>query len=144
MKFLDCIDRVSTFVDQKRVANAYVVDYRRLDYEELKEALRKTATQYWNFDNVKKTWDEIILSQSHNVRVLAPIIILDILLNKHDFSLQAGVLENEVIEREQDIINRSNEMDLDNLKEKEKLFKYVLECAWEHGDNISVDEKKFD
>lgn len=141
MKFLDCIDRVSTFVDQKRVANAYVVDYRRLDYEELKEALRKTATQYWNFDNVKKTWDEIILSQSHNVRVLAPIIILDILLNKHDFSLQAGVLENEVIEREQDIINRSNEMDLDNLKEKEKLFKYVLECAWEHGDNISVDEK---
>ena len=121
MKFLDCIDRVSTFVDQKRVANAYVVDYRRLDYEELKEALRKTATQYWNFDNVKKTWDEIILSQSHNVRVLAPIIILDILLNKHDFSLQAGVLENEVIEREQDIINRSNEMDLDNLKEKEVL-----------------------
>ena len=30
MKFAECVNNVSTFIDLKRLANEYVIDYKRL------------------------------------------------------------------------------------------------------------------
>ena len=48
MKFAECVNNVSTFIDLKRLANEYVIDYKRLSYDELKAAMIKTAPQYYN------------------------------------------------------------------------------------------------
>lgn len=44
MNFNDCIENVSTFLDLKRFANEYVIDYKRLTFDELKNAVVKTAS----------------------------------------------------------------------------------------------------
>lgn len=41
MKFAECVNNVSTFIDLKRLANEYVIDYKRLSYDELKAAMIK-------------------------------------------------------------------------------------------------------
>ena len=33
MKFAECVNNVSTFIDLKRLANEYVIDYKRLSYD---------------------------------------------------------------------------------------------------------------
>ena len=52
MKFNDAIQNVSTFTDLKRFANEYVIDYKRLSFDELKAACIKTAPQYSNEGNI--------------------------------------------------------------------------------------------
>ena len=37
MKFNECVEKVSTFTDLKRFANEYVIDYKRLSFDELKK-----------------------------------------------------------------------------------------------------------
>lgn len=54
MNFNACIENVSTFTDLKRFANEYVIDYKRLSFDELKAAVIKTAPQYSNDDNIQK------------------------------------------------------------------------------------------
>ena len=53
MKLKDCVANVSTFTDLKRVANEYVIDYKRLSFDELKAAVVKTAPQYSNEENIR-------------------------------------------------------------------------------------------
>lgn len=140
MKFEECIRDASTFLDLKRVATPYVIDYKKLNEEALKNALLKTAPQYYHSENVAKTINAIILHQNQNNRVISDII-LRTLLNKDDFMEKQTVLEDDVISFEQDIVNIANEFDSKNLDEKMALFLFVLEAAWEQNDSVSVDEK---
>ena len=54
MKFDLVVSNLSTLNDLKRVANAYVYDYRSLNREALIGALIKTKKQYFDIDNIKK------------------------------------------------------------------------------------------
>ena len=141
MKIEECFKNISTFVDLKRMASAYVIDSKQLSQEELVKALFKTAPQYTNFDNLKKTWDSVILNDKRDIRVLGPIFIINILLNKDEFQERQSIVDEEIIKYEQQIINESNEYQDKNANEREKLFKFILESAWENDSNISVDEK---
>lgn len=141
MNFSQCIDNISTFVDLKRVATEYVIDFRQLTFDELKAAIKKTAPQYYNKENVKSTIDSLVLSSDRNVRVLYEIIIIEILLNADDFTLKFQDLEDEVLNYEQYIIDESNEFEGYKEIEGGEIFKFVLETAWDFNDEVSVDEQ---
>ena len=85
MKFQTVIENISTINDLKRIANAYVIDYRALNKEELIAAIIKTSPQYYFKDNVQKSLDDCLFSSNRDVRTLTPIILKQILLNKDDF-----------------------------------------------------------
>lgn len=53
MKFNETVENVSTSLELNRFASAYVIDYSRLNTEEIKAALIKTAPQYSHLDNVR-------------------------------------------------------------------------------------------
>lgn len=64
MNIKKCVDQVSTFLELKRTATEYVIDYRRLSQDELKAAVIKTAPQYYNPENIKKTVEFFELNPS--------------------------------------------------------------------------------
>ena len=141
MKIKDCIAQVSTFVDLKRLANPYVIDYRKLSFDELKEAMEKTAPQYYNEDNIRKALNKIFISNEAKLRTIAPLFIKEILLNKDDFMEQNRVMEDEILLFEQRMIDIANEYKDSSFSENLKLFKAVMEAAWEKDDDISSDEQ---
>jgi hypothetical protein len=144
MIFKNVVENISTLTDLKRVSSAYVIDYRNLTNQEIAEALIKTSPQYYFRENVIKTLNELSLSHDRKERIIAPIILRHILLHTDDFKILQSDLSNLVIEYEQSIINTANDSVDSKIVGKEKsyeLFKYVLEAAWEHNDNISSDEK---
>lgn len=145
MLFEKVIKSIPTFNDLKRVASAYVFDYRTLNKEELIEALLKTKKQYYDVDNLKAAYKTCVFSENRNLRILVPIIIKEVLLNKDDFILDCKTVNEEVIKYEQAIINQATEFTIDGKRHNEEqlgLMKFVLEAAWENDDNISRDEKK--
>lgn len=141
MKFAECVNNVSTFIDLKRLANEYVIDYKRLSYDELKAAMIKTAPQYYNQENVYNTIKSLKLHEDESVRTLLEIIIREVLLNEDNFSLCQKDLEDEVILYEQSILDRENEEEELFEKENIKLLSYVIDAAWENNLAISADEQ---
>lgn len=140
MKFIECMKNTSGITDLKRLASEYVIDFRRLSIEELREAITKTAPQYYNDLNVEKTVKSFKLNQNRTVRVLFNIIV-KLLLNADDFTIEARMLEDKVLSQEQEVIDLANEFDSNHISVELEFFKYVLEAAWEHNDDISVDEQ---
>ncbi len=144
MKFKEVVESVGTFIELKRLAKAYVIDYKNLTHEELQTALIKTGPQYYHKDNVIKTLREMLLHSDRKVRVLYKLFIKEILLNKDDFNNEHRQTEIDILDLEQSIINDANEIILTKSNEKSAkldLFRFVLECAWESNDDISPDEK---
>lgn len=141
MEFSKCIDNIATFVDLKRVATEYVIDYRQLSFDELKKAVIKTAPQYYNKENVEKTIDSLVLHVDRNVRVLYESIIVEILLNADDYTLSFHDTEDCVLEYEQAIIDDSNEFEGYKDIDGGDIYKFVLETAWDFNDSVSVDEQ---
>ena len=141
MKFNDCIKNVSTFLDLKRFANEYVIDYKRLSIEELKSAIIKTSPQYDNEENLKKVITFFELNPDRNIRILFNIFIKNILLNSDDFTESIRNTEDRVIAYEQEIINSANEYSLNEEISNLELYKYVVEAAWESNEEISIDEQ---
>lgn len=141
MKFVECVNNVSTFMELKRLANEYVIDYKRLSFDELKAAMIKTAPQYYNLENVYKTIERLNLHENENVRILFDIIVREILLNEDNFSLSQKDLEDEVLLYEQSVLNRENEEEDLFKRENIKLLSYVIEVAWENNLAISTDEQ---
>ncbi|MDP8242687.1 MAG: SAP domain-containing protein [Candidatus Hinthialibacter antarcticus] len=144
MDFRIIIPNISTLSDKKRIASQYVIDYKNLDEEALNDALIKTAPQYYNEENVKKSLSDLLFHSDRNIRILHHIILKTVLLNQDDFLMPQKDLDQSVIDFEQEIVNASNE-DL-QYKNKEKnqhieLFKFLLETAWERDDDITPDEK---
>lgn len=141
MKFNECIEKVSTFTDLKRFANEYVIDYKRLSFDELKTAVVKTAPQYSNEDNVRSVVRAIELNSDRNIRVLFNIYIRSILLNCDDFMESVRNVEDKVIAYEQEVVDTANEFSLNEEVDNIEFYKYVVEAAWEENNDVSVDEQ---
>lgn len=138
------VEAIATVTDLKRVSSAYVIDYRNLKNEEIKEALHKTAPQYYYNENVENALNSMLFSSNREERVLTPIILKYLLLNTDDFKATNKELSDGVISYEQNIVNQSNDFMASHKAGKQKnfeFFKFVLEAAWENDDSISVDEK---
>ncbi len=140
MKFEDCVKNISTNIELKRIASAYVVDCKNLGREELIQSLNKTAGQYYDKSNVAASVKRLALSEKKDERVLADIILKEILLNKDDYGKEQKLLDEEVVTYEQNIINISNELDTKNMDDNMRFLKFIIEVAYEN-DNISPDEK---
>ena len=85
MDFIKFVEQIPNITIAKRVASAYVADYRRLELDKIKEFLKKTAKQYTSFENISNRLDEIKLDSNRAVRIIAPILMRDYLLNQDDF-----------------------------------------------------------
>lgn len=141
MRFADCVANVSTFTDLKRVANEYVIDYRRLSFDELKSAVIKTAPQYSNEQNIASVVQSFELNPNRNVRVLFGIIVRSVLLNCDDFTAEQRETEDRILDYEQNIVDMANEFSLNAEADHIDFYKYVVEAAWDHNDNVTVDEQ---
>ena len=141
MLFDKCVESVSTFSDLKREAAEYVIDYRQLSFDELKTAMKKTAPQFYNFENIKKTLGETMLHQDRDTRILSSIILNNVLLDSDDFTSLSSATDNMVLDYEQDIVDESNEFDGYKDIPGGETYKFVLETAWEHNNDVSVDEQ---
>ncbi len=143
MKIAKAVDNVGTVTELKRIASAYVIDYRGLSDEEIKAALKKTAPQYYYKENVSTAVNSIFLNENRDLRILCRFLIEYVLLHKDNFMCSKRECEDEIIAFEQSIVNRSNEDLLKKTPERSndlELFKFVLETAWEHNQSISPDE----
>lgn len=144
MKLLKAVENVGTVTELKRIASAYVIDYRGLTDEEIKTALKKTAPQYYFPDNISTVLSELFLHENRDLRILSRLILENVLLQKDDFMCPKRETEDDIVAFEQSIVNRSNEDLLKKTPERSQaieLFKYVLETAWEHNASISPDEQ---
>ncbi|MBR5619095.1 MAG: hypothetical protein IKW76_05115 [Clostridia bacterium] len=142
MKFTDCINNVSTLIDLKRLANKYVFDYRRLPFDDLKQAMITTAPQYYNKDNVNAVIDtDLRLNPNPDIRTLYRVILKQVLLNKDGFSAPQKDLEDEVISYEQSVLDKENEDETFFSREDISLLSFVVNAAWENNSQISIDEE---
>ncbi|MDA3798205.1 MAG: SAP domain-containing protein [Kiritimatiellae bacterium] len=144
MKLSKVIENIGTITELKRVASAYVIDYRGLSEIELKAALKKTGPQYYFRDNVESSLKELYLNDNRDLRIIYSIMLKSVLMQKDDFMCEKRETEDDIIAYEQSIINRSNEDLMKKTPERSddlELFKFVLETAWEHNQSISPDEK---
>ncbi len=141
MDFIKFVEQIPNITIAKRIASAYVMDHRRLDFEELKNGLRKTAKQYTLFENIKNRLEEIKLDSNRAVRIIAPILLRDYLLNQDDFISPTKDTDSAVLTYEKTIVDESNNFDESKISKDFALFKHMLDAAWAHNDDISVDEK---
>lgn len=150
MRFDDVVHRIGTLQDVRRIARAHVVDHTQLKDEELRDGLIKVKPQYLDRGSVEDRFDNAVYGHvDKDYRVLSRAVLVDVLLDQYDFSLPYGETEERVIEFEQAIVNRSNEVDLADLApngagtERHRqidLYNYVLDVAWERHDTVSPDE----
>lgn len=141
MDFIKFTEQIPNITIAKRVASAYVADYRRLELDEIKDFLKKTAKQYTSFENICNRLDEIRLDSNRAVRIIAPILLRDYLLNQDDFISSAKDTDAAVLNYEKTIVDESNNFDSTKIPKDFALFKHMLDAAWAHNDDISVDEK---
>lgn len=141
MKYQNCVSNSANINELKRVAGAYVEDCRRLDLPALKASLLKTEGQYTSYENVSKALDSLKLHENPAVRIIVPIFLKKWLLDQDDFMSTCKATEEAILNYEQSIIDASNNFDYKGMSKDFALMKFLLDKAWEHGDDISVDEK---
>ena len=141
MKYQICVANSLNVNELKRIASAYVEDCRRLDAQELKASLLKTEGQYTSYENVKKALDGLQLHENPVVRIIVPIFLKGCLLDQDDYMSPCKTTEEVVLNYEQSVIDESNNFDYKGMSKDFALLKFLLDKAWERGDDISVDEK---
>ena len=141
MEFIKFIEQIPNITIAKRIASAYVADYRRLELEEIKEFLIKTAKQYTSYENISNRLDELKLDGNRAVRIIAPILLRDYLLDQDDFISPCKETDSAILSYEKTIIDESNNFDIDKISKDLALFKHMLDTAWTLNDDISIDEK---
>ncbi len=141
MNFIQIVEQIPNITIAKRIAAAYVADYRRLEFDEIKEFLCKTEKQYTSYENIAARLDEIRLDSNRAVRIISPILLRDYLLNRDDFISSYKDTESAIISYEKEIIDESNNFDISKISKDLDLFKYMLDTAWVYNNDISVDEK---
>ena len=141
MNFIDVIEQIPNITIAKRIAAAYVADYRRLEFDEIKEFLLKTAKQYTTYENIEARLEELKLDSNRAVRIIAPIFLRDYLLNQDDFISTFKDSETAILSYEKNIIDEANNFDINKLSKDLVLFKHMLDTAWAYNNDISVDEK---
>ena len=141
MNFIDFVEQIPNITIAKRIASAYVADYRRLELDEIKSFLVKTAKQYTSYENISNCLDEIKLDTNRAVRIIAPILLRDYLLNQDDFISPCKETDSAILNYEKNIIDESNNFDINKISKDLALFKHMLDTAWALNDDISIDEK---
>lgn len=149
MKFDDAVKSIGTIPDLRRVASAHVIDYRNLEEAELIGALIKVKPQYLHLETVNNNLEAAFYKHTSNqLRVLSQLMISEVLLNEDSFILTANETEEKIMVVEQNIVNRSNEIDISDLASRSNvqrrkdldLYYFVLKVAWEYDDSKSPDE----
>ncbi len=141
MNFIKFVEQIPNITIAKRVASAYVADYRRLELDEIKEFLVKTAEQYTSLKNITERLEEIKLDGNRAVRIIAPILLRDYLLNQDDFISPCKDTDTAILNYEKSIVDESNNFDINRISKDSALFKHMLDAAWAHNNDISIDEK---
>ncbi len=141
MNFKQFVEQIPNITIAKRVASAYVADYRRLELEEIKSFLLKTEKQYTSYENISNRLDELKLDSNRAVRIIAPIMLRDYLLDQDDFISPSKDTDSAILNYEKNIIDESNNFDSEKMSHEIALFKHMLDTAWAHNNDISVDEK---
>ncbi|MGN0177829.1 MAG: hypothetical protein ACI4DY_00090 [Monoglobaceae bacterium] len=141
MKFIQVVEQIPNSIIAKRIASAYIADYRRLNLDEIKGFLIKTEKQYISSENILNRLNEIKLDENRAVRIIAPIMIRDYLLDQDEFISTAKDTDAAVLNYEKNIIDESNNFDTSKMSKDFSLFEYMLNTAWEYNNDISVDEK---
>ncbi|MBR4061543.1 MAG: hypothetical protein IKK01_00610 [Clostridia bacterium] len=141
MKYQNCVEVSPNINELKRIASAYVEDCRRLDIKELKNSLIKTEGQYVSYENVSRCLEELKLHENPIVRIIVPIFLKGCLLDEDDYMSPCKMTEEGILAYEQSVIDESNNFDYKNMSKDYALLKFLLDKAWERGDDISVDEK---
>ena len=141
MDFIKYIENIPNITIAKKIASAYVADYRRLDFDQLKEFLIKTAKQYTSYENISNRLDELKLDNNRTVRIIAPILLRDYLINQDDFISLCKETDSAILNYEKLIVDEANNYDINKLSKDLLLFKYMLDTAWNRGDDMSIDEK---
>ena len=150
MNFAQAVDAIGRILELKRIASAHVVDHGQMSNDELKAGIINVKAQYLDQGTVQSALDEVFYQNSDDdLRVLSRLMIVDVLLNQYDFQSPFRQTEFKVQAIEQSVINRSNEIDIENLACSSRdssryrnleLYRFVLEVAWDHEDSKSPDE----
>ena len=141
MDFRSYIEQIPNITIAKRVATAYVADYRRLGIDEIIQFLEKTAPQYIDPQNIAIRLEELKLDNNRAVRIIAPILLRNYLLDQDDFIATQKSSNAAVLAYEQSMVDQSNNFDVTKMSRDMALFKHMLDTAWAYNDDISVDEK---
>ena len=75
MNIAKTVENIPTLLELKRIAGAYVIDYRNLSEKALRSALIKTAPQYYFEENVQRTLENCLLYNDRDIRTLTPIFV---------------------------------------------------------------------
>lgn len=150
MRFEEAVMGIGTLRRLRRIASAHVVDHRQLKDEELRDAIIRVRPQYVHQETVWNSVEQALyLDESNDRRVLSRLILRDVLLEEYGNELPSQTLEERVIEKEQEIVNQANEIDIVDLAAGNKqskrfqdlnLYYFVLGVAWENEDTKSADE----
>lgn len=143
MNIKKVIENIGTTLDLKRIASAYVVDYRNLSETELRAALTKAAQQYYYPENVASAIQDMQMSADRNLRIIGPRMLCWQVLQADDFSCEKRQVDDGIIAWEQSLIDLSNEELVRKNPTKRRnldFFQFVLDTAWD-DDGISPDEK---
>ena len=71
MNLAKAVENIGTVTELRRIASAYVIDYRNLSDVEIKAALIKTGPQYYFKENVQMALRELSLSDNRDHRILS-------------------------------------------------------------------------
>lgn len=150
MDFEKAVSLVGTVTDLRRIAGAHVIDHNQLKDEELRAALVKSKAQYTAAETVQQALDELLRQEpKDSLRALNRLLLVDVLLDQYDCTLPYEETDGKVIAVEQGILDRSNELDLEQLACGDKTtqryrdldtYNFVLGVAWEQRDSVSPDE----
>lgn len=143
MKLDKVVDNIGTVTELKRIASAYVIDYRALNEPDIRAALKKTGPQYYHEPNVKKAFDRLIRHDTRDIRILSSLVLQHVLLHKDDFTCKKRETEDCVTAWEQSVIDDSNEDITKKTSERKQhidLFEFLIDTAWQNNDAISSDE----
>ncbi len=141
MKFNEVVTNIGTITDLRRIAGAHVVDHKQLCDDELRTAIIKVKPQYLHGESLQNNLNRVLYQEEKkDYRVLARVILIDVLLEQFGYRLPFAQTEEKVIAFEQSIVNRANETNLIDLAygqnnsqrhENLKLYDFVLQVAWD-------------
>lgn len=128
-----------------RVYGQHLDSRKGLDEKVLTERIVRDAKKIAAKDQVLQAVHE--LDPDVDRRNLRWIILFEILLQEETHSLEERRLEEKVLEYEKSLIQRADELDFFDAKKHDAIrwhyydtYKLVLEAAWRHENDISLDE----
>lgn len=150
MDFEKVVSLIGTVTDLRRIASAHVIDHNQLKDDELRSALVKSKPQYTAAETVRKALGDVLTREpKDSIRALSRLLLVDIVIEQFDCLLPFGETDGKLIALEQSILDRSNELDLEQLACGDKgtprhrdleTYNFILGVAWDQADSVSPDE----